>query len=84
VKNLDPGKRILLEWGMDEEPTTVEWIFLSRGSEATLLSITNSGLSRDGDKVVADEMGSAAGFELVLAGLKAYLEHGIGLNLITD
>jgi len=29
-------------------------------------------------------MGSAAGFELVLAGLKAYLEHGIELNLIAD
>jgi uncharacterized protein (DUF2249 family) len=29
-------------------------------------------------------MESAAGFELVLAGLKAYIQHGIELNIIAD
>jgi uncharacterized protein YndB with AHSA1/START domain len=84
IKVLDPGKRILLDWGIDETPTTVEWIFSPRGNEATFVSITNSGFDGDGDKVVALAMDSAAGFELVLAGLKAYLEHGIELNLIAD
>jgi hypothetical protein len=29
-------------------------------------------------------MDAEAGFELVLVGLKAYLEHGIQLNLVAD
>jgi uncharacterized protein YndB with AHSA1/START domain len=84
VKILDPGKRIVLDWGVDENPTTVEWIFTPRANDTTLVSIINSGFSGDGDKVVEEAMSSAAGFELVLAGLKAYLEHGIELNLIAD
>ena len=84
VKAAEPGKRILLDWGVDDEPTTVEWIFSARGSNATIVRITNSGFSGDGDKVVAEAMGSAAGLELVHAGLKAYLEYGIEFNLISD
>lgn len=84
VKALEPGKRILIEWGLGEQPTMVEWIFSPKGDGATFVSITNTGFSGDGDSVVEQAMGSAAGFGLVLAGLKAYLEHGIELNLVAD
>lgn len=84
VKELEPSKHILIRWGLAESPTTVEWIFTPRGKEATFVSITNSGFSGDGDSVLERALGSAAGFELVLAGLKAYLEFGIQLNLIAD
>jgi uncharacterized protein YndB with AHSA1/START domain len=84
VKALDPGKRILLEKGVDEEPTTVAWIFSPRSKDATLVIITNSGFKRVCNKVVAQAMRSVAGFELILAWLKAYLDHGIILNLIAD
>lgn len=81
---LEPGRRILLTWSLESQPTTVEWIFTPLGSTATFVSITNSGFSGSGDEVVAQVKGSEAGFALVLAGLKAYLEHGIKLNLIAD
>ena len=84
VKLLEPGKRILIEWGVDEQLTTVEWIFSPRTSNSTFVSITNSGFIGEADSVVEQAMGSAAGFGLVLAGLKAYLEHGIELNLVAD
>jgi uncharacterized protein YndB with AHSA1/START domain len=84
VKVLDPRKRILIEWGEDEMRTTVEWAFSEREKGNTFGSITNAGFGADGDKVVAMAMDSEAGFELVLAGLKAYLEYGIELNLIAD
>src|SRR4030043_1837564 len=84
VKVLDPGKRILIEWGEDEMRTTVEWVFSEHQKGATFVSIINAGFSGDGDTVVAMAMDSEAGFELVLAGLKAYLEYGIELNLISD
>jgi uncharacterized protein YndB with AHSA1/START domain len=51
-KKLDTGKRILLEWGTDEKPTTVEWILTLHANDTTFVSITNSGFSGKGDKVV--------------------------------
>lgn len=68
VKILAPGKCTLREWGVDENPTTVEWIFSPRTNDTTFVSIINSGFSGDGDKMVEEAMGSAVGFELVLAG----------------
>jgi hypothetical protein len=68
VKSLELGKRILLEWGVDEEPTTVGLTFSAIIDDTTSFSITNSGFSGGGDKVVVLAMDSAAGFELVLAG----------------
>lgn len=81
---LDPGKRILIEWGAEDERTTVEWVFIEREPGTTFVSITNAGFKGDGDTLVAMAIGSATGFELVLAGLKAYFEHGIELNLIAN
>jgi len=46
--------------------------------------ITESGFTGDGDTVAAHAMGSVEGFTLVLAGLKALLEHKIELNLVSD
>ncbi len=37
-----------------------------------------------GDKVVKQALNAVEAFTLVLAGLKAYLEHHIALNLISD
>lgn len=83
VKALEPGKRILIEWG-DDNPTIVEWTFSPQGDKATFVSIRNSGFKGDGEAVVKQAVDSATGFTLVLAGLKAYLEHGIELHLISD
>jgi uncharacterized protein YndB with AHSA1/START domain len=82
VKSLERNRRILIEWS--DPPTTVEWTFTPHGPDATFVSITNSGFSGDGDAVVNEAIGSTEGFTLVLAGLKALLEHGINLNLVKD
>ena len=84
VKMLEPGKSILIEWGLEDRATSVEWTFTPRGNNTTFVDITNYGFTGDGDTVVDQAMDSSAGFGLVLAGLKAYLEYGIILNLITD
>lgn len=36
------------------------------------------------DEIVAQALDSMGGFTFVLAGLKAFLEHGIVLNLVAD
>jgi hypothetical protein len=62
----------------------VEWRFFLRPDQTTFVSITNTGFRGDGDEVVAQAIGSTEGFALVLAALKAYLEHGVSLNLVAD
>lgn len=82
VKAVEPNTRILIEWG--EPPTNVEWLFSPRGDGATLVSITNAGFSGSDEERAAQALDSTGGFHLVLAGAKAFLEHGIDLKLISD
>jgi uncharacterized protein YndB with AHSA1/START domain len=84
VKEVEAGKRILIEWGNRGSMTAVEWIFTPYEDDKTYVNITNSGFSGDGDKVVNDALDSKGGFTWVLAGLKALLEHNIELNAIAD
>ncbi len=82
VKAAEPGRRIVVEWG--EPSTTIEWIFEARGEDQTMVTITNSGFTGTGDEQVAQALDAMEGFSLLLAGAKAYLEHGIQLNLVPD
>lgn len=83
VREFEPERRILMDWGGDD-PTTVEWIFTPYSESTTLIQVINSGFRGNGDEVVSQAVGSTEGFVLVLAGLKAYLEHGLRLNLVPD
>jgi uncharacterized protein YndB with AHSA1/START domain len=82
VKAIEQPSRILIEW--DDPSTTVEWQFASHGAEATLVQITNTGFQGTEENVVGMALESMGGFSLVLAALKAWLEHGIALNLVAD
>jgi uncharacterized protein YndB with AHSA1/START domain len=84
VKSVEHNKRILIEWPGTGSATTVEWVFKPIGDGATFVSITNEGFQGDEDAVVQEAVGSTEGFAFVLAGLKAYLEHGVLLNLVPD
>jgi uncharacterized protein YndB with AHSA1/START domain len=84
VKEIEQNKRILTEWLYEGSSTTVEWIFTPRGDNATFVSITHSGFTGDADTIVKSALGSTGGFKLVLAALKALLEHNIQLNLVAD
>ncbi len=82
VKALEPDRRILIEWG--DPPCPVEWLFDSRPDGTTLVTISNWGFHGNDDEVVAQAIDSMGGFSLLLAGLKALLEHGVQLNLVAD
>jgi uncharacterized protein YndB with AHSA1/START domain len=85
VKAMEPNRRILVEWSSPEsKPTTVEWRFDPRSDDTTFVTITNTGFSGTGDQVVDQAIDSMGGFSLVLAGLKALLEHNVALNLVAD
>jgi uncharacterized protein YndB with AHSA1/START domain len=84
TKTIEPGKRIVIEWPGYRGPTTVEWTFEPQDNGTTFVRITESGFTGDGDELVQQVTASTQGFTLVLAGLKALLEHNVRLNLVAD
>jgi uncharacterized protein YndB with AHSA1/START domain len=84
VKAVEPNRRILVEWPGDGGATTIEWTFTARSNGTTFVAIANAGFSGDADAMVAQAIGATEGFTFVLAGLKALLEHDVGLNLVAD
>ena len=84
TKTIEPGKRIVIEWPGYRSPTTVEWTFEPQDNGTTFVRITESGFTGDGDELVQQVTASTQGFTLVLAGLKALLEHNVRLNLVAD
>jgi uncharacterized protein YndB with AHSA1/START domain len=83
-KSIEPGKRIVIEWDGYSGPTTVEWTFQVLDSDKTFIKVTESGFKGSGDELVKYVTDSTQGFTLMLAGLKALLEHDINLNLTGD
>jgi hypothetical protein len=53
-------------------------------NDSTFVTITERGFKGSDDEVVGQTKNSMEGFSLVLAGLKAFLEHNIRLNLVAD
>ena len=85
VLALEQDKRIYIEWDVDSEnPSQVEWTFEDRGADGTYVSVAHSGFDSNTDDVIDRVVDSTGGFALVLAAAKAYLEHGVALNIVAD
>lgn len=84
AKTIEPGRRIVIEWPGYSGQTIVEWLFTPQMDGATFVTITETGFSGSGDELLKQVADSTEGFTLVLAGLKAFLEYNIRLNLVAD
>jgi uncharacterized protein YndB with AHSA1/START domain len=84
AQTIEPNKRIVIEWPGYKNLTTVEWTFASQEDGSTFVTITESGFAGAGDELMKQVASSTEGFTLVLAGLKALLEHNVVLNLVAD
>jgi|TARA_R110000751_G_scaffold73220_2_gene148205 hypothetical protein len=62
----------------------VDYEFTSLTPQNTYVTIKNYGFTETGEELHKTLMNNTGGFTTVLDGLKAYLEHGIQLNLIAD
>ena len=82
VKEVIQNKLISLEW--DDPSTRVDFEFTVVSPESTYVVIRNYGFSQSGEELMEALKNNTAGFTTVLDGLKAYLEHGIKLNLVGD
>ncbi len=79
IEVLETNRRIRITW-----PAPVEWDFVARADGTTYVTITASGFSGTQNEQVAQAIDSMGGFSFALAGCKAWLEHGIELNLVAD
>jgi uncharacterized protein YndB with AHSA1/START domain len=84
VKAVEQNKRIVIEWPGYGGHTSVEWKFAAQPDGTTFVTVTESGFTGNGDELLKKTADSTQGFSLMLAGLKAYLEHNIQLNLVAD
>lgn len=84
VKSIEPNKGIVIEWDGYSGRTKVEWKFVAQTQSSTFVSIAESGWTGNGDELVRYVVSSTEGFTWTLAGLKAFLEHDIILNLVAD
>lgn len=82
VKAMETNARILIEWHDPAHP--VEFSFDGRDDGTTLVAINVSGFHGDDEAVVPMAMDSMGGFTFLLAAAKAWLEHGIELNVVAD
>ncbi|RWA76168.1 SRPBCC family protein [Mesorhizobium sp.] len=82
VSEIVSNEKIVMRWS--DPTTTVVWTFSEMPGDATFLEVRNFGFSGLGDEQVNQAIGSTGGFTLVLAGAKAWLEHGLTLGLIGD
>jgi uncharacterized protein YndB with AHSA1/START domain len=78
VKN----EKIKFEW--NNPARTVEFQFESMSDNSTYVSVKEYGYTETGGELLAIIRDSTGGFTTVLDGMKAFLEHGINLNLIAD
>jgi uncharacterized protein YndB with AHSA1/START domain len=84
TKAIEENRHIVIEWPGYSGFSTVEWTFLSQPDNSTFVAIKESGFVGNGDELVKQVTDSTQGFTLVLAGLKALLEHNVQLNLVAD
>lgn len=84
TKAIEPRRRIVIEWDGYTGRTTVEWKFATRNDGTTFVSVAESGWTGNGDELLKYVSDSGQGFTWTLAGLKAFLEHGVRLNLVAD
>jgi uncharacterized protein YndB with AHSA1/START domain len=80
---IEPNKRIVMEWPGYSGRTTVTWRF-REVSDGTFVDVEEAGWTGTGDELVKFVCESTGGFTWTLAGMKAYLEHGLELNLVAD
>lgn len=82
VKNIVPNELISVDWG--DPATAIDFIFKPVTDDTTYVIIKNYGFHSEGEALLKELINTTGGFTTVLDGLKAYLEHGINLNLIAD
>lgn len=82
VLEMEEGKFIKTIWG--EPATYVDYIFEAVDAHSTYVTIKNYGFRQSGEALISEIIDKTGGFTSVVDALKAWLEHGIKLQLVRD
>ena len=83
VKEVERDRRLVFDWGGDGAMRTVELRFVPHAGH-TYVNVVETGYRGSPDEMAAQAIDSIAGFALVLAAAKAWLELGIVLPVVAD
>lgn len=81
VLELVADEKIAFQW---DEPARLVEIRLKPIDEGTYIMVSESGYAATGPELIAAIKDSTGGFTTMLDAMKAWLEHGIRLNLVAD
>lgn len=87
VTEVKQNKLIRFRWPSGEGESdfrSVDISFEPTSEETTFVRVVESGFDKNDNRLVENIAGQTEGWALVLSGMKAWLEHGINLNLISD
>lgn len=84
VSEIIQNEKIEIEWGNYDDMTRVVFLFQKISENETFVNVVNDRFRGNTDELKKQIRDSTGGFNLVMAGCKAWLEHGINLNLIKD
>ena len=85
VKELREPEKIVIEWeAADGKRHLVTWSFEETAQGDTILAIEETGFSGSDDAAVEQVLDSTGGFNQVIIALKAFVEHGVAVNVVAD
>ena len=83
VRECREPELIVIEWqGLDGSYTQVTWTFEAADDGGTILTIEETGFSGDDDAIVERALDSTGGFNQVIIAAKAFVEHGVEVNVV--
>jgi uncharacterized protein YndB with AHSA1/START domain len=84
VKELQAPHLLVMEWENGPAPTKVVWTFTAIDTGSTILKVVESGYAGTEAEQVAKALDSTGGFNQVIIAAKAWIEHGVALNVVAD
>jgi len=84
VKELSYPTKIVIVWENGGAYTQVAWLFEESEEGDTILTIEESGFTGSSNEIIAQALDSTGGFNQVILAAKAFLEHGVSLNVVAD
>ncbi|MEX2346665.1 MAG: SRPBCC family protein [Balneolaceae bacterium] len=87
VNEVKPGRLIRFHWPAGEKDSdyrSVKISFEPKSDDTTFVRVVEEGFDKNDKQLVEQVAGQTGGWALVLSAMKAWLEHGIDLNVVSD
>ena len=84
VKEVKRPNSILIEWENGGEFTQVRWTIKGTPEGEAILMIEESGFTGSQESIIRRALDSTGGFNQVIVAAKAFIEHGVAINVVAD